>query len=64
MTYHICRWAASVLLILGGLLGPAADPALAKKMLEPRRFTFNIDPKTPLIELLPPAPDATVPVPP
>src|SRR5947209_7604368 len=59
-----CRLIAAVLLMLGGLLGPAADQALAKKELLPRSFRFNIDPKTPLAELLPRAPDGTVPVPP
>jgi hypothetical protein len=56
-------WAiTAVLSVLLGLLGPGAERAYAKKAPEPRRFTFNIEPKTPLADLLPPAPDVIPPI--
>jgi hypothetical protein len=51
---HVGVW----LLVVGCLLGPLATRVEAKKMPAPLRFHFEIDPKTPLKELLPAPPEA------
>ncbi len=48
-----------VLLVWVGLLAPQAAPA-QDGMPAPKRFTFKLDPQTPVKELLPPAPAASV----
>jgi hypothetical protein len=65
----IVRWhsfsaASTVLVAMGWLLGPQAAPADAKIVFVPKRFHFKIDPKTPLNELLPVAPEVAAPTPP
>jgi hypothetical protein len=55
---------AVVLVALAWQLGPLAHRAEAKIVMPVKRYSFKIDPKTPLLELLPAAPDAATPLPP
>jgi hypothetical protein len=50
---------AVLVLVLGGLLGPLVAPAQARILFAPKRFTFKIDAKTPVKELLPAPPTPT-----
>ena len=62
MTGRSRLYAAMGAFALVWLLGPQATPCDAKIMPRPKRFTFKIDPQTPVKDLLPVAPDAIVPL--